>query len=201
MSSTPPGQQQPAGQTPAGWYPDTNQPGTLRYWDGNAWTEHTHVGQAAVAPLAAASHPTGYAVYQPGMVPGSATTVGADGRLHFAGRPICTPWQRLGAYALESLLALVTLGIGWVIWACFTAQDGQTPARRLLRQRVLRHPDGTVASFGWMLGMRGLVAGLVVGLAWQCVLPGLILAFMPFWDDKNQTLTDKISSCVVVSEA
>jgi actin-like ATPase involved in cell morphogenesis len=27
--------------TPAGWYPDTISPGMLRYWDGNAWTEHT----------------------------------------------------------------------------------------------------------------------------------------------------------------
>lgn len=27
-------------QTPAGWYPDGQ--GTTRYWDGTAWTEHTH---------------------------------------------------------------------------------------------------------------------------------------------------------------
>ncbi len=52
MSSTPPG------STPAGWYPDTNQPGTLRYWDGNAWTEHTHAGQQPS---------TGYQTYAPGM--------------------------------------------------------------------------------------------------------------------------------------
>ena len=25
----------------ANWYPDPNAPGTLRYWDGQAWTEHT----------------------------------------------------------------------------------------------------------------------------------------------------------------
>lgn len=28
--------------TEAGWYEDPNVPGTLRYWDGTAWTEHTH---------------------------------------------------------------------------------------------------------------------------------------------------------------
>jgi TM2 domain/Protein of unknown function (DUF2510)/GYF domain 2 len=25
---------------PAGWFPDSQQPGVVRYWDGQAWTEH-----------------------------------------------------------------------------------------------------------------------------------------------------------------
>ena len=32
--------------TPAGWYPDPHVPGTLRYWDGIGWTQHTAPGNA-----------------------------------------------------------------------------------------------------------------------------------------------------------
>jgi hypothetical protein len=31
-----------ASATPAGWYPDPQQPGRMRYWNGTMWTEHTN---------------------------------------------------------------------------------------------------------------------------------------------------------------
>jgi hypothetical protein len=36
--------------TPAGWFPDPEQPGTLRYWDGATWTEHRSPAPEAAAP-------------------------------------------------------------------------------------------------------------------------------------------------------
>ncbi|MFI1396660.1 DUF2510 domain-containing protein [Streptomyces sp. NPDC020681] len=47
--------------TPAGWYPDSNMPGTERWWDGNAWTAHTRQVQAHVPvqpPVAGFGAPT-----------------------------------------------------------------------------------------------------------------------------------------------
>ncbi len=38
--------------TPAGWYPDPEQAGRLRYWDGGTWTEHRSPAQAPAAPTA-----------------------------------------------------------------------------------------------------------------------------------------------------
>lgn len=35
--------------TDPGWYPDPDKPGSQRYWDGEAWTEHRAEGMKPVA--------------------------------------------------------------------------------------------------------------------------------------------------------
>jgi hypothetical protein len=44
---------------PAGWHPDPHDPNQIRYWDGNAWTEHTQPAQntPAAAPVPPAATP------------------------------------------------------------------------------------------------------------------------------------------------
>jgi hypothetical protein len=41
---------------PAGWYPDPATPGTIRYFDGRAWTPH--VGPAPQAAAGVGAHPS-----------------------------------------------------------------------------------------------------------------------------------------------
>lgn len=109
-----------------------------------------------------------------------------------------SPWMRLAGYVLEAILQTVTLGIGWLVWAAVIAGKGQTPAKQLLKMRVVDTRDHRPVGFPRMFFMRGIVAGLVAGLAIVVTL-GIIL-FMPFWDRRNQNLWDKVSSTVVVSD-
>ena len=63
--------------------------------------------------------------------------------------------RRLAGAVLDGFLFVLTLGIGWVIWYLIVARGGQSPAKQLLRTRVIRG-DGQWADLGWML-IRDLV--------------------------------------------
>src|SRR5690606_20782465 len=107
-----------------------------------------------------------------------------------------SPAGRVGAWLLEGLLVIVTLGIGWVIWAATTAGTGQTPAKRLLGQQVVATDTLRPVGMGRMFWMRYFIAGIVVSIAFPLTLG--ILVFMPLWDSKNQNLWDKVSATYVV---
>lgn len=108
------------------------------------------------------------------------------------------PWIRLGSYFLEAILMVVTLGIGWLIWASMTAGSGQTPAKRLLKLRVIDASSLRPVGFGKMFWVRGLLAGIVAQFAILFTLG--ILLFMPFWDKRKQNIWDKVSSTYVVND-
>ena len=106
--------------------------------------------------------------------------------------------SRLGAALLDSLLLSVTFGIGWLIWAAIISGKGQTPGKQLLKLRIVDATTAQPIGFGRMFFMRGLVAGLVASIAIPFTIG--ILLFMPFWDKRNQTLWDKVSGTIVVSD-
>ena len=45
--------------------------------------------------------------------------------------------HRLGGYLLDLALAILTLGVGWIIWSLFAWRNGQTPAKQILKMRVV----------------------------------------------------------------
>jgi uncharacterized RDD family membrane protein YckC len=115
-----------------------------------------------------------------------------------AGVGVANPWQRLGSYFLEAILGVVTLGIGWLIWAATIAGTGQTPAKRLLHLRVVRADSLQPAGFARMFWLRGVLAGIIANIAITVTIG--ILLLMPFWDRRRQNLWDKISNTYVVND-
>ena len=121
-----------------------------------------------------------------------------DGLALPAGVTLASPWTRLGAALLEVVLMFVLLGVGWVIWALMVVGHGQTPAKCLLDLRVVDTGSLDPVGFVRMFWVRNIVAGVVAGVVVPLTLGVLLL--MPFWDQRNQNLWDKISRTYVVSE-
>lgn len=106
--------------------------------------------------------------------------------------------SRIGSALLDSLLLFVTLFIGWLIWAAITAGKGQTPAKQLLKIRVVDATTGQPIGFARYFFMRGIIGNFIANIAYFFTL--YILFFMPLWDKRNQSVTDKVSGTLVVSD-
>ena len=106
-------------------------------------------------------------------------------------------WTRFGSWLLERVLMIVTLGIGWIIWAITLRGSGQTPAKKMMNLTIWDLETNAPMTLERMIIMRGLVGGLVAGFALPLTL--YILAFMPFWDKNNRDLHDKVSRSSVIA--
>jgi Protein of unknown function (DUF2510) len=97
---------------PPGWHPDPSNPsGALRWWDGSAWTTHTHPAIAAaprVAATSAAAWQAGSATITPNHVGAShGSTAYASANVSFAQRNRHS-LTAIGVVALYVLLAVTT---------------------------------------------------------------------------------------------
>ena len=110
-----------------------------------------------------------------------------------------SPGRRLGGYALDVLLTIVTLFIGWLIWFIIVAPRGQTPGKQLLGMYVMRE-DGSRAG-GWYMWLREFVVkGLVFGVLIATITGGLawvVAALWCLWDRERQCLWDKVTATYV----
>ena len=80
--------------------------------------------------------------------------------------PKANPRHRLAGYFLESGLVLVTFGIGWVIWSIVLWANGQTPAKQILKMRVMDAKSHRPASWGQMAIRQLLLPMVPATLIW-----------------------------------
>ena len=110
---------------------------------------------------------------------------------------LSSPARRFGGYLLEGLLSVVTLGIGWLIWAFVIFGRGQTPAKQVLNMRVVTLRTGERSTWGRMF-VREIVAKPLVAMVSVVTLG--IANFWLIWDSRNQELWDKVVATIVVND-
>ena len=106
-----------------------------------------------------------------------------------------TAGRRLGAYVLDSLIGLVTLGLGWLIWFAIVAPRGQSPGKQILGLYIMRS-DATRAGGGFTWVREFLVKGILFGglIATVTLWIGWLLAALwLLWDRDRQCLWDKVT--------
>jgi uncharacterized RDD family membrane protein YckC len=118
------------------------------------------------------------------------------------GLPLTSIGKRLGGALLDGVLAAVTLGIGWLIWACFTFAKGQTPAKQLLGTRVVKPDTGDAVGWGGMFVREIIFRGIVVSLLSLITLGimGLVAPLLILGGERRQTLWDRMAGTVVVDD-
>jgi uncharacterized RDD family membrane protein YckC len=118
-----------------------------------------------------------------------------------AGLRLSSVGKRFGEYLLELVLALALLAIGWFVWSLIVWKRGQTPAKQVLKMRIV-HLSPPREAAGWSRtalrefvgkGLLGLVATVTLGL-------GYVLYFWLLWDRNRQELWDKLADTIVVDD-
>lgn len=72
--------------------------------------------------------------------------------------------RRFGAFLLDGALTVLTCGIGWLIWSVVLWQQSTSPAKKMLKMRVVDAKTGAPANINQMV-KRELVSKLVLVIA------------------------------------
>ena len=134
---------------PAGWYPNPDGKGGLRYWDGQRWTEHTHgasleiVDQhAAAAPAEEPPRSIGIALL--GFALGAGGGIGALAALDAAGDP--------GGTIVELVVSLVVLWAGLLGAVFYVSKRRGTGDLRRDFGLDVRKADVGIGALGSIIG-------------------------------------------------
>ncbi|MCW2751383.1 MAG: hypothetical protein JWR83_2493 [Aeromicrobium sp.] len=129
--------------------------------------------------------------------PGSGHPERAIGLTLPDGVELASHGRRIGAYFLAIPLAIVTLGVGYIIWGLIAWGKGTSPALQVLGMKVYRPEDRKVAGF-WQMVLRDLVGGIAQGILSIITLLVSFILFLTRPD--RRTIADLVASTVVVHD-
>ena len=121
------------------------------------------------------------------------------------GLPFATPLHRFGSAILEMVLAIVTFGIGWLIWWLILIGQGLTPARQILGLRIVNSITmqpvsnsqvflrGFVVYFLAFSALSSALSLLLFGAGWVFTIVSALLVFR----SSHQTLWDQMTRTTV----
>jgi hypothetical protein len=141
------------------------------------------------------------AVTPAGPPPGSSPVYSPHGLPLPAGVSLSSPGKRFGGLLLSLLLMIVTLLIGYLVWAVIAWSKSTTPAKQLLGMKVIDAKTMRPATTGKMW-LRQFVFAFVFGIINSITFGifGLVDGFMIFGGDKRQRLLDRMVDTYVVDD-
>jgi uncharacterized RDD family membrane protein YckC len=161
-------------------------------WQGQADAPGSGFPQAPPVPAG-----YGYGQYGGQPVPAGMYLDQESGLMLPQGTVLANPGRRIGAFFLAIPLWIITLGIGYIIWALIVWTRGQTPALQVLGMRCFRPETNRVAGFWWM-ALREIVGRILEGIL-SIITELISLIFMLTRPDRK-TIHDLIAGTVVLHD-
>jgi uncharacterized RDD family membrane protein YckC len=113
------------------------------------------------------------------------------------GVELASTGRRIGAYFLAIPLAIITLGIGYVVWGLVIWRKGQTPALAVLGMRCWRPETQSVPGFWWM-ALREVVGRLADGIVGP--ITGIVSFILMMTSQDRRSLHDMVAGTVVLHD-
>ena|SRR5258708_4726444 len=179
--------------------PDWNEPGagqaTPSPQYGQAYQQAPQYGQVnqqgMMMPAPGYGMPPGMAA---APVPAGMYYDQLSGLLLPNGTELASVGRRIGSYFLAGVLAIVTLGIGYLIWGAISWSNGQTPTQQLLGMQTWRPQTRTNATWGEQFLRE------VSRLLYYIPFVGIVSFFMFVSSNERRSIHDQIGGTIVLHD-
>ncbi len=113
-----------------------------------------------------------------------------------AGTDLATAGKRIGTALLEIPLAIVTLGIGYLIWTLIAWGKGQTPGKQVMGMRIYHLQTQRAATWGQMF-LRQVVGGIINSIFYIGFLVSVVFLFT---DPMRRTVPDRLVGTIELND-